>query len=78
MEPKKNEEKTEVTNKLKKYNIIRDFRQPYEGKIVGGKAKLIKRSQKTIGLDPGSKFTQSLLSNKDSKGRDQKPYIREA
>lgn len=78
MDNKKNEVKTETSNKLKRYTIQRDFRLPYTGKIVGGRAKLIKRSQSTIELDPGSKFTQSLLKNKDSKGKDQKPYIREA
>lgn len=70
--------KPETTNKLKKYSILRDFRLPYEGKIVGGKPRLIKRKMQTIELDPGSKFTQSLLKNKDSKGKDQKPYIKEA
>lgn len=70
--------KPETNNKLKKYSILRDFRKPYEGKVIGGRAKLIKRSMQTIELDPSSKFTQSLLKNKDSKGKDQKPYIKEA
>lgn len=70
--------KSETINKLKKYSILRDFRLPYVGKIIGGKPKLIKRNMGTIELDPNSKYTKSLLSNKNSKGKDQKPYIREA
>ena len=70
-------ETTETNIKKKKYQVIQDFRLPYQGKIAGGQATLITRKMKTVDLDPNSTYTKYLLSEKDSKGNSQKPYIKE-